>query len=330
MSTYRSTVLALALLGALAPRLGAQEGIMIFEPARRAWLGFSYERTETRRPGETTLTLGVVSVVDSSPAAQAGLRKGDTILRINNLGASQELLGSLGTSMNPGDTVVFRIRRDGREQDLTIIAAKPPADYANRLTVRVRPDSVRQLVRIFTDSMKKNMDSTVFQYLAQDSALRHFYLQRDSLLPRLLDSTRFQVYRRGRLDSAFVRFQGDSMVWFGPESRAFVFGGRQPGEGAAWSIAVGFRAVAGAELQELNPELARYFEVDDGLLVVNAAQGSPARRAGLQAGDVITAADGEAVTTIAQLRRAVERARGGAVKLEVVREGEKRAVELPR
>jgi hypothetical protein len=349
MTRYRSTVLALALLGALAPRLSAQEGMLVFDSPRRAWLGFSYERTETRRPGETTLTLNVVAVADEGPAAKAGLKQGDTILRINNLGASQQLLASLGSSLTPGDTVVFRVRRDGREQDLRLVAAKPPAGWGNAVTIRVRPDSVRRLVEIFTDSVRKNMDSTVFKYLASDSALHHYKVQLDSIRP-FADSAfrQFFVYRdsmrpafekariellrnRAGLDSLKVRLEADSVFFFGDDgARNFVFRGRPGEEVFVRQFAVGMRAVAGAELQELNPELARYFKVADGLLVVNAAPGSPARRAGLQAGDVITGADGQPVATIAQLRRAIERASANVVKLQVVRESARRTVELPR
>jgi membrane-associated protease RseP (regulator of RpoE activity) len=349
MTRYRAAVLALALLGALAPRVHAQEGMLYFDSPRRAWLGFSYERTETRRPGETTLTLNVVAVTDDSPAAKAGLKKGDTILRINNLGASQQLLGSLGSSLTPGDTVVFHIRRDGREQDLRIIAAQPPANWSGNVMIRVRPDSVRKLVEIFTDSMRKNMDSTVFRYLSADSALRRYTLRIDSLRPFAdsafrhlyiygdsmgpgFEKARIELLRsRGGRDSLTWRIEADSLFFGGAGARgSFVFSGRPGEDMMVRPFMVGMRAVAGAELQELNPELARYFKVDDGLLVVNAAPNSPARRAGLQAGDVITSVDGRQVTTVAQLRRAIEQVDGRAVKLEVVREGAKRTVELPR
>ncbi|NJD09439.1 MAG: PDZ domain-containing protein [Gemmatimonadetes bacterium] len=350
MTKTRSLLIALALLGALAPRLHAQQGMIVFDSPRRAWLGFSYERTETARPGERVLTLGVVSVVDASPAAKAGLKKGDTILRINNLGASEQLLASLGSSLTPGDTVTFHIRRDGREQDLQLVATKPPADYENRMIIRVRPDSVRKLAQIFEDSMRRNKDTTVFKYLAADSALHLYKLQLDSLRP-LTDST-FREFRlqldslgpamakarielfnsRAGMDSLrWKQLRGDSIAFFGPDhAETMVFAGRAPGDVAVRSYVVGLRAVAGAELQELNPELARYFRVTDGLLVVNAAPGSPARTAGLQAGDVITGVAGTGVTTILQLRRAIERARTKTVKLEVVRQGAKQTIDLPK
>ena len=152
---YRSLVLALALLAGLAPRADAQ--VFSFEPARRGWLGFWYERTETRSPGESRLTLTVTSVEKESPAEKAGLRKDDAILRINGLNATQELLGTLGTSMEPGDTVTFQVRRDGRVQSVTLVAAKPPRSFEQRIVVspRVDMDSVRGLARIFIDSARE-------------------------------------------------------------------------------------------------------------------------------------------------------------------------------
>jgi S1-C subfamily serine protease len=85
--------------------------------------------------------------------------------------------------------------------------------------------------------------------------------------------------------------------------------------------------VAGAELAELNPELARYFRVDDGVLVLQVSRSTPAARAGLQGGDVIVRAAGRSVGSVADLRRAFGD-RDGRVRLEVVRQGQRREVDV--
>lgn len=59
----------------------------------------------------------------------------------------------------------------------------------------------------------------------------------------------------------------------------------------------------GVNVQELAPQLAEYFGVDDGVLVSSVAEESVASAAGLQAGDVITSVDGRAVDDIDRLRR---------------------------
>ena len=63
------------------------------------------------------------------------------------------------------------------------------------------------------------------------------------------------------------------------------------------------QARLGARVQELSPQLAEYFSVDDGVLVSSVDAESVAAAAGLQAGDVITAVDGRPVEDTAPLRR---------------------------
>jgi len=61
------------------------------------------------------------------------------------------------------------------------------------------------------------------------------------------------------------------------------------------------RARLGVSVQELTPELAEYFGVKSGVLVASIEKGSVGEKAGLKAGDVITAVDGRSVTSRATL-----------------------------
>ena len=93
---------------------------------------------------------------------------------------------------------------------------------------------------------------------------------------------------------------------------------------------LGQRAVAGAEYTELTPPLARYFQgADEGLLVLRVAPGTPAARAGLEPGDVITRAGTHAVPTIDDLREAITRTHPAPLELDVVRHGKKIRLVLP-
>jgi S1-C subfamily serine protease len=58
-------------------------------------------------------------------------------------------------------------------------------------------------------------------------------------------------------------------------------------------------------LTDLNPDLARYFGVDVGVLVTEVAFGSPAEEAGLRSGEVIVRVNDQAVTRVDEVRRAV-------------------------
>jgi serine protease Do len=61
----------------------------------------------------------------------------------------------------------------------------------------------------------------------------------------------------------------------------------------------------GIVAQEMTPQLADYFGTKEGVLVSSIAEDSPAARAGLRAGDVITAVGGVAVKTPIDLSRAI-------------------------
>lgn len=331
-------VLALALLSALAPAAEAQQVFRFDSAPRRAWLGFSFERSEERRPGEVTLTLKVTSVVAESPAERAGLRNGDAILRINGLNATEQLLNTLGTSMEPGDTVTFRVRRDDRERDVRIIAAEPRP--GSRMQVQWRDlmvDSAQRLMRLYIDSAvagshlrRLPTDSVMIQqYIIADSMFRTMRGWRDSTFV-WPDSSRVRIFRRGLPGVDTLAISMDSAHFFPPGVFSF---GLEEGPGAnlfVRSVSIGNRAIGGAELHALNPELARYFDGTTGVLVLDVPENTPARRAGLQAGDVITGVAGTAVRSVPELRRAIDRASGSEVRVDYVRSGEKRTLQLKK
>jgi C-terminal processing protease CtpA/Prc len=83
----------------------------------------------------------------------------------------------------------------------------------------------------------------------------------------------------------------------------------------------------GVSTQTLTKQLADYFGVKDGgLLITSVTEGSPAAKAGLKAGDVITAADGETVDDSSDLSRAINKKDDGAVTLTVVHDHNARTV----
>jgi serine protease Do len=72
---------------------------------------------------------------------------------------------------------------------------------------------------------------------------------------------------------------------------------------------LGGRGRLGVTVEELTPQLAEYFGADQGVLVAAVAMDSPAARAGLKAGDVITKVDGTTVQSRADLVRALRNSR---------------------
>ena len=92
---------------------------------------------------------------------------------------------------------------------------------------------------------------------------------------------------------------------------------------------MGRNRVAGAEVVDLEPELARYFDVTRGVLVVDVAPRTPAAMAGIIPGDVITHVDQVGVRTVEELRFGVSVA-DETLPLTLVREGTSRQVLLRR
>ncbi len=88
------------------------------------------------------------------------------------------------------------------------------------------------------------------------------------------------------------------------------------------------RGRLGVRIESLSPGLGGYFGLKDGkgVLVLEVIKDSPAERAGLEAGDVITRVGEEAVANGTDLVDAL-RGKEGKVALRVVRHGALRTVE---
>jgi serine protease Do len=98
-----------------------------------------------------------------------------------------------------------------------------------------------------------------------------------------------------------------------------------PGEGG-FMFAFGNRRI-GVSTQPLTKQLADYFGVKDGgLLITSVNDDSPAAKAGLKAGDVITAVDGEKVTSPGDVSRAISKKEDGPVSLTITRDHNTRTV----
>ncbi len=76
----------------------------------------------------------------------------------------------------------------------------------------------------------------------------------------------------------------------------------------------------GVDAEPLFGQLASYFGVTEGVLVRNVAAGSPAEKAGLKAGDVITHVGKQSVTTPAAITAQLSAQTSATVKLGVTRE----------
>jgi predicted metalloprotease with PDZ domain len=321
-------LLGLALLPLAA---NAQERTTrIISVGKRGWLGIGYDFTATSRDGKTTATLTVKDVIKDSPADRAGVKIGDQIVRIDGQPISEEFV-ALSRRLEPGSTVQLRLASGGRERDVTLVAAGWPSDEAMFF---LRGDSVNRALRIYLDSARAGMIrmDSVFG----DSLFRgRFFTMPDIRLFRgpVMDSIFLHGWSR---DSTFFK-HGDAFQIF-VDSLPRSWGRAElpwrdiemefPGFEMLTERGVG--GVAGAEFTPINEGLASYFGTDRGLLVVRVGPQTPAARAGLVSGDVITRVNGQIVDEVNDFRRAVSRAGDETLKVEILRKGKTRTLEFQR
>lgn len=91
------------------------------------------------------------------------------------------------------------------------------------------------------------------------------------------------------------------------------------------------RGLLGVVIQDLTPELADSFGVEGrkGALVAEVMPDSPAKRAGIQRGDIVLEMDGKAVANVAQLRNRIAlTAPGTKARFRILRDGRERVVSV--
>lgn len=250
--------------------------------------------------------LVVLALAPGAPAALAGLQRGDRVREIDGAPANLPRLDTMVSTLHPGKAVEFRVQRGEEEHALNIVAAPGPCGpWAFQIAPRL-------------DALAASLEHLEMRLGGTERAL---ILQLDTA--RLRQETarlRLQEVGRALADSATARAIG----WRAADHDITLF---RPGATATFEV--GSRSVAGVELSELNPDLARYFEgVSDGLLVLRVAPETPGARSGLVPGDVLVRAGGEPAPNIAALRAIVARAQGQPVALEVVRGGKKLKMQL--
>ncbi len=101
-----------------------------------------------------------------------------------------------------------------------------------------------------------------------------------------------------------------------------VFPPMPPGEGGDMMI---FRSGPsrriGAGITPLTKQLAEHFKVKGGVMINDVRKDSPADKANLKAGDIITEVDGKEVASDREVVNAISAKKEGAVKLTVIRDG---------
>lgn len=85
----------------------------------------------------------------------------------------------------------------------------------------------------------------------------------------------------------------------------------------------------GVSIREVDEKLAKQYDMQEGLYIVEVSEFSPAEKAGLKGGDIIVKFDGERIKTFDELRAIKDtKKEGDIVKVEVVRNGENKTFDV--
>ena len=98
----------------------------------------------------------------------------------------------------------------------------------------------------------------------------------------------------------------------------------------SFTFAMGSTRRIGVSTNTLTDQLADYFGIAGakGVLVASVKENSPAAKAGLKAGDVITEVDGEKIDEVGDLSRAINRKSEGEITLTIVRDKSQRSIRV--
>ena len=255
-------------------------------PAAEGYMGVTYN--DVSAPGSDAVDPPpvegrpvLISVEPGSPAAKAGLRRGDVLVSVGGQDTRQSL--PVATILKPGVRVAVKFKRDGTAKEVTVLVAKRPDGYGPSTCVGVEDLIVRERAAPVT------------------RMFRTPFLPVPSRAPQV----------------AIAPISPIAPIFAGPGGYVF-----------SMTPAFGGSSVAGAQMQIVDDDWRDLLGVDNGLVVVNVATGSPANESGLHKGDVIVSADDSPVTTLLSLRRLMNNADGKSIKLQVVRKGKTQAVML--
>jgi len=101
-----------------------------------------------------------------------------------------------------------------------------------------------------------------------------------------------------------------------------------PADHEGFVFAFGNNRRIGISTTQLTKQLGDYFGVTGGrgVLVTSVGEDSPAAKAGIMAGDVITAADGESIEGAGDLSRIINKKKDGDVSLTIIRNKSQRTI----
>jgi serine protease Do len=270
------------------------------------WLGVTPEDISADRAKELKLSAArgiyVSEVEKDSPAEKAGLKSGDVILEFNGTnveGVTQ--FRRLVRETPPGHSVTIVVSRDGKSQTLNATLSTMTNQFQNQFR------DLNNRLHDFTMNVPamQNWEGPAIPQIAP--------MPPRAAMPAM-PPTPPGAYAFTMPDGAYAFGYGD---------------GAGSGNGVGSRLIMGTTPSIGISGENLNGQLGAYFGAPDGegVLVRDVQSGSPAEKAGLKAGDVITKVAGDRVKTLGELQSKLrEKREEKTVQITVVRRGSETSV----
>jgi serine protease Do len=261
------------------------------------WLGVTPEDISADRAKELKLSAArgvyVGEVEKDSPAEKAGVKSGDVITEFNGThveGVTQ--FRRLVRETPPGHSVTIVVSRDGKSQTLNA-------------TLSTMSDQFQHL--------RLNLGNRMQDFTINVPPAQNWNWEGPAIAPMAPMPPRATM-------PAMPTAPPGAYAFTTPDG-AYAYGF---GNGVGSGFGMGMTPSIGISGENLNGQLGTYFGAPDGegVLVREVQSGSPAEKAGLKAGDVITKVAGDRVKTLGELQSKLrEKREDKTVQITVVRRG---------
>jgi serine protease Do len=270
------------------------------------WLGVTPEDISADRAKELKLSAArgvyVSEVEKESPAEKAGLKSDDVITEFNGThveGVTQ--FRRLVRETPPGHSVTIVVSRDGKSQTLNA-------------TLSTMTDQFQHQFQVLTNRMQDfTVNGTPMQLWDAPAIAPRAPMPPRAAMPAM-PPTPPGAYAFTTPDGAYAYGFGD---------------GVGSGNGVGTRMVMGMTPSIGISGENLSGQLGTYFGAPDGegVLVREVQSGSPAEKAGMKAGDVITKVAGDRVKTLGELQSKLrEKHEDKTVQITVLRRGSETSI----
>jgi S1-C subfamily serine protease len=328
-------VLGLAVVGVGAAYLAREAGAPTAKQAL-AQLGLSADSVAAAPPQQDDAQdednadeagILIASVAADSPAADAGLRRGDILLRVNDVAVNtKNELSSVLADLSPGDTVTLSIRRGDAEQTLTATLGEHPNNpdtaylgigscgggerfFHKGITIPREPGAM--IIRVVADSPAAqaglqegdhilSVDGTAIDADHSLADLIGAHQPGDSVTLRIARANESEASEHDVTVTLGDHPDNPGNAYLGVEYMPFIVPFGLEGEEGAFPF---FHRQP--FMPDFLPDLTLPEGVERAVVIGGIAEDGPAAAAGLQAGDIITALDGEPIESLRAFRDAI-------------------------